>query len=157
MGYTIKIGNATPYHHKEHFPTLSAGWEVETIFIHDAPIFPNDPAENSNTRWPAYTVWSDFCINTGLHDFFYDETGCLRGGHPGCIGITQYAVDLVSAALDRYREKAILPPGFEPIDSFFDEFDMASNYDYDLARLIWLDWWMKWAIKNCETPAIQNY
>lgn len=157
MGYTIKIGNAVPFHSKEHFPTLSAGWEVEKIFLPDAPIFLNDPAENSNTRWPSYIVWHDFCIATGLYDLFYYQ-GNLRARHPGCIGIIQEDVNFVTAALTKYKAKATLPPGFEDEKFYFEEpFEGPPNYDYHLARLMWLEWWMQWAFKNCETPAIQNY
>jgi hypothetical protein len=29
-------------------------------------------------------------------------------------------------------------------------------YDADLARLIWLEYWIDWAIHRCETPAIEK-
>lgn len=48
-------------------------------------------------------------------------------------------------------------------DVFYDEATKTSTtpdegkYDPYLARLIWLEWWMTWALDNCETPAIENY
>ena len=152
MGYNFSVGNAVPNHNKDYFPELYAAWEVKGEEQPDAPNFPNDAAKKTNYRSPSYTVWANFCRNTGLYEFFYDELGQLHAGHPGCIGITQEDANFVTAALNRYRAKATLPPGFEE-DCFYQG---PSNYDYDLARLMWLEWWMQWAVKNCETPAIQN-
>ena len=152
MGYTFTIGNAVPKHSKEDFPDLYAHWDVEHLSLDDAPCFPNDPTKNGNVRSPSYSVWDQFCRNTGLYDLFYYGSGNLRAGHPGTIGITKEDADTVSAALAKYKLSATLPPGFEA-DWFYKG---PANYDYDLARLIWLDWWMRWAVENCETPAIQN-
>jgi hypothetical protein len=152
VGYNFAVGNAVPKHSKEDFPELYASWEVEGVEITDAPCFPNDVAKHTNYRSPSYTVWANFCRNTGLYEFFYDENGRLHAGHPGCIGITKEDADFVTAALNSYRAKSKLPPGFE------EDWDYQGppNYDYDLARLMWLEWWMQWAVKNCETPAIEN-
>ncbi len=150
MGYNISVGNAVPTHSKQDFPELYAAWEIEPATLMDAPAFPNDVAQHTNSRSPSCTVWHNFCKNTGLIDLFYRQDGELRSGY-GCIGITQQDADLVTAALSRYRAKARLPPGFEINDAYRG----ASNYDYDLARLMWLEWWMQWAVKNCETPAFE--
>jgi hypothetical protein len=58
----------------------------------------------------------------------------------------------VSLALERRQKKSTLPPGFEGWG-----YEGPARYDYMLARLIWLDWWMRWALENCETPAIENF
>ncbi|MGX9694436.1 hypothetical protein ACTJNK_29135 [Achromobacter anxifer] len=153
MGYSFTIGNAVPSSSKEDFPDLIARWEVGCVELPDAPVFPGDDMTgNSNSRHPSYSAWSDFCKSVGLYDFFYDSCGHLRAGHPGCIGIEKADVDLVAAALERYRSKSTLPPGFEQGWAY----EGPQNYDYHLARLIWLEWWMRWAVSNCETPAIQN-
>ena len=44
---------------------------------------------------------------------------------------------------ERKRDAAALPP--------------SGTFDPVLARLIWLEWWMAWALKNCTTPAIHNH
>jgi hypothetical protein len=171
MGYTIKIGNAKPVFSKEDFPYLSANWEVEDIELPEAPAFPNDINNHKNERWPSYTVWDNFCKEVGLYKLFYgkyrrDEYGneveydglFTKSSHPGCIGITKEDADFVTEALNKYKENATLPPGFEG-DEHWHDCDKAGckpNYDYQLARLIWLEWWMQWAVKNCETPAIEN-
>ena len=60
--------------------------------------------------------------------------------------------DFVTKKLNQYKEKAILPAGFE--DDW--NYEGPPRYDYHLARLIWLEYWMQWAVKNCDTPAIWN-
>lgn len=152
MGYNFTVGNAVPEHSKEYFPELSARWHVEGAELPDAPHLPNDVAGHTNCRSPSYSVWADFCRSTGLYGLFYDEQGHLHAGHPGCIGITQEDADVVTAALSRYRAKSTLLPGFE--EGW--DYEGPANYDYHLARLMWLEWWMQWAVKNCETPAIEN-
>ena len=153
MGYTFTIGNASPSHNKEYFPELYASWEVAPAKSDDAPIFPGDEMTgNGNSRSPSYSVWFDFCCVTGIRGIFYDNHDRLHASHPGCIGITKEAADFVTSALAEYKSKATLPPGFE--DDFMHK--GPANYDYHLARLMWLEYWMQWAVKNCETPAIQN-
>jgi hypothetical protein len=155
MGYTITIGNAVPEHHKDDFPILSASWEVQGQVLENAPTFENDGMTGaSNSRSPSYTDWADFCRATGLYELFFGKEGDegLMAHHPDCKGITQYDVDIVTASLKKYQAKATLPAGFEKHDYTGNE----QNYDYHLARLIWLEFWMRWAIANCETPALEN-
>ena len=153
MGYNFTIGNAVPSFDKSEFPDLRARWVVEHASHPDAPVFPNDYA-SGNYRSPCYSVWKEFCQVTGIYDLFYEEeTGRLHAGHPGCVGITEDDANAVTAALLCYQANATKPPGFERDDS---SPERASMYDHNLARLIWLEWWMHWAIRNCETPAIQN-
>ncbi len=152
MGYTFTIGNAVPRFSKDDFPHLSAGWKVERTRHDDAPTFPNDEMTgDGNDRSPSYSVWADFCREAGIYALFFDDRGHLHAGHPGCIGIDDEFAETVRSALAMYRTKATLPPGFEPWD-----YNGKQRHDYTLARLIWLDWWVHWALENCETPAIEN-
>jgi len=153
MGYTFTIGNAKPEFSKDDFPYLSAGWSVERTSHPDAPTFPGDEMTgNGNDRSPSYSVWADFCRDVGLYDLFFTSRGHLHAGHPGCVGIDAEFAGKVSEALSLRKATATLPPGFE-VDWGYDG---PPNYDYHLARLIWLDWWCRWAVENCETPAIEN-
>ena len=153
MGYTFRIGNATPSFDKDNFPHLGARWVVEPAVHPDAPVFEHDEMTgNSNSRSPSYSVWADFCHSTGLSSLFYDYRGHLKAGHPGCMGITQDDADFVTEALKNYRKEATLEPGFEADW----QHEGPATRDYHLARLIWLEFWMQWAVKNCETPAIEN-
>lgn len=155
MGYIFKVGNAKPHFSKEDFPYLDARWQVEDVEIESAPNFPNDFGGKSNMRMPSYTVWYNFCRNVGLYEFFYVDSFRLANEHPGCVGITEEDVYVVSEALRVYQSKATLPAGFESFDNFANGY--IPSCDGDLARLIWLEWWMRWALENCETPAIENY
>lgn len=162
MGYTLKIGNAVPHHNKE-YGELYASWEVEPRNSDDAPLFPNDEVTgNGNARHPSYSGWSEFCEETGLKALFYDkETGLLRG-HPGCFILEPHHHATVADALNRWKRRATKPPGFSAFPVYDEEkrdwiTQDEDKYDPQLARLIWLEWWMRWALANCETPAIENY
>lgn len=161
MGYTFTIGNATPEFTKDEYG-LWARWVVAGATSPEAPTFPNDGMTgNSNERSPGYSAWAGFCREAGLYDFFYDERGRLHAGHPGCIQITEADHAVVKVALDRCRARATLPPGFSGWGKYNEqtgeyETPDEGKYDATLARLIWLEWWMRWALDNCETPAIQN-
>lgn len=162
MGYSFKIGNAKPEFSKD-YDYLDAWWEVEGAANAAAPVFPNDEMTgNTNMRSPSYSVWSDFCKTTGISAVFYDERlQSMRCGHPGTQLITLDDYNIVKDALARWQETATLPPGFDgfPVyDPLLDDYVSPDEGKYDpiLARLIWVEYWMKWALDNCETPAIRN-
>lgn len=154
MGYTFTIGNATPQFANE-YGELRAWWEVEGRANDDAPVFVNDEMTgNSNSRSPSYSAWSDFCKQAGIYSLFYDECGHLIGGHPGCILINKDMLETVQHALTSWKATHNKEPGFEGW-SWQGEAS-ESKYDAILARLIWMEYWMRWALENCETPAIEN-
>ncbi len=167
MGYSITIGNAVPVHSKE-YGELSARWCVEGVRLPDAPTFPNDDMTgDSNGRHPSYSGWAEFCREAGgdINHLFYGSDPQAGGGllerHPGCVPLTQEHLDVVRAALARRRKSSSKEPGFagEPIyeaGKFTGRFVDEDRYDGILARLIWLEFWMAWALANCETPAIEN-
>jgi hypothetical protein len=161
VGYTFKIGNAVPEFNKDD-GVLSASWVVEPAQSDSAPTFPNDcMTGNGNSRSPSYSVWSDFCQATGIYSVFYDRNGRLHAGHPGCVIISREQYERVSDARKNWQQKATLPPGFEGFPKYDKETDSyetpdAGKYDAYLARLMWLEFWMGWALENCETPAIEN-
>jgi hypothetical protein len=151
MGYNITIGNAVPEFRKED-GELYAAWVVNHAESDDAPTFPHDEVTGkSNSRSPSYSGWSDFCAEAGLEDMWYhDYSGFLRK-HPGCFPLEKHHHTAVKAALERWQTKATKPPGFA---GWSDE--DKGKYDPILARLIWLEWWMAWALESCETPAVWN-
>lgn len=93
----------------------------------------------------------EFCKVTELRDLFFDEDDGLFSEHPGCKLLRQEHLDKVQRALIRYQASTTAKPGFydwgEP---------NTGEYDGNLARIIWLEWWMRWALATCETPAIEN-
>lgn len=148
MGYNIYIGNAVPEFDKSDFPYLSARWSVEHAEHPDAPDFSADgcPSKNTNARFPSYGAWDDFTKWAGIHAMFYDEDEGFFRPHPGCCGITISQVEEVESMLRHKKSVATLPAGFSE----------DGTKDHNLARLMWLAFWMRWAVDNCETPAIFN-
>lgn len=160
MGYTLRIGNAVPEFSKED-GELSARWVVENAELPEAPAFPNDINNHRNCRWPSYLGWADFCRNAGIYELFYGTDRNARGGllehHPGCVMLTADHHAIVAKALKNRQEVATLPPGFMANPHFGKPEDQVpGKFDPTLARLIWLEWWMRWALHNAETPAIYN-
>jgi len=154
MGYNIEIGNAVPYAKEGRF-----GWRVEHIKLDYAPTFPNDwLTGKSNSRSPSYSGWSDFCRLTGLYDLFFEEYEGLMHRHPGIVPLTKEHHANIKAALEKFQaQHPYTIPGCKgyPDDEDAEPFD-GDEYSYNLARLIWLEWWMRWALDNCEHPAIEN-
>lgn len=147
MGYTITIGQLSIEKNPDDGIDCSCiSFGAEGARHDDAPAF-GEPADYTNSRWPSYGVWSDFMRATGLYDVFFYDRGHLIGGHPGVRLITPVLALKVSHALVVYR---MANPSAE---SVMREGDDASAW---LCRLIWLDYWIGWAIKNCETPVIAN-
>lgn len=131
MGYNITIGNAIVETDKDYFPELDARWRVKGEHHDNAPAF-GEPTDYTNARWPSYSGWADFVDSTGLREWHNEKFE----RHPGCVGLTKEDVEIVADALKDYVPK--------------DEDDWNKN------RLIWLDYWVRWAVENCETPAIEN-
>lgn len=142
MGYSIKIGNAVPKFIRDmEYEDLVAYWDVEPATSKDAPVFDNDfMTGNGNGRHPSYSGWADFLDSTGLRGLFSE----LFVTHPGCVILNRIHYGEIHNALENYKKTATQPPGF------------LSGQDHNLARLMWLEFWVKWALENCETPAIRN-
>jgi hypothetical protein len=171
MGYDLAIGEA-------HFTGC-----VEDAYMRvwakperhdDAPSFANDPLTgNSNMRSPGYSVWSNFCRETGLYGMFFGIDGRLNpymepdpeshrevpimADHPGYAVINQQDVDAIKAALDAHIQKhGNLTAGFRDWHEAEEDAPANANDCATRARLIWLYYWCDWAVKNCEWPVIAN-
>lgn len=157
MGYNISIGNAVPNFSKDE-EELHAWWGVKIERLHHAPIFPNDELTgNSNARHPSYIAWHDFCREAGIHELFYSEDDGLMRQHPGCFPLKDVHLEAVKLEIKKRKILSDKPPGFASSEknddgSYVDE----DKYDAVLARLLWLEFWIDWALKNSETPAIEN-
>ena len=161
MGYDIYIGCGRPEHTTEYCQ-LSARWVVDGVVHDEAPTFPHDSMTGQgNGRHPSYSGWSDFCREAGLYELFFDKNDGLLASHPGCEMIQEHHVAKIKKALSRWQKTATKPPGFAGFGKFNEETKEwetpdEEKYDPILARLIWLDYWMTWALETCEVPAIQN-
>lgn len=169
MSYSIFIGEGVvgTVHRKE----LATGFnrvrvEVDEIQRDDAPLFPGDPfTGRTNGRHPSYAGWDIFCRKTGLHKLFFDKSGGLMREHPGCVELSAKDAKIVKDALLKWKKQhPKAKPGWcecgetEECGAPFQR--TKPNHvklDGMLARLIWLDWWITWALKNCEVPALYNH
>jgi hypothetical protein len=156
MSYDIYIGNAEPRTEDGEFD-----WWVAPMTHEDAPAFPNDElSEHANSRHPAYLGWSEFCKATGMYDLLFAQWEGLMRRHPGIHELTQDHAIQIRAALDRWKARY---PNAEPGFTGFLKCSAPGEPSYEsecananLARLLWLDWWVQWALANCEHPAIYN-
>lgn len=162
MGYNIGIGNAVPeFDHDE----LRARYDVPSVEREDAPTFPGDEMTGKgNYRYPGYGQWADFCREAGIYDLFLDRDSgeALLQEHPGIARLHADHLTRIRAALEKRRRESSKPPGFGANEVFNKELQAwepspdADKYDPILARLIWLEYWMDWALRECERPAIYN-
>lgn len=135
MGYTLTIGETSG-----HF----SGRQVTPASSEQAPIIPGDGANSqSNKRQPSYSDWADFCDATGLRPLFYLD---LIARHPGIVSLTSRHQAAISEAKRRYQQAH---PAAQARYSGVVE-------DAHLARLVWLEWWVSWALAHCRRPAIEN-
>lgn len=156
MGYTITIGELEVEKNPEDgldSDCISFGAKGQNL--DDAPAF-GEPTDYTNSRWPSYTSWSGALEDAGMYDLFFCE-GHLIGGHPGIRLITK---ELVEAVAERKAEFERRHPNVKatygnvsgPFESDAD--NPGENGVY--CRIVWLDYWLKWAYENCETPVIAN-
>lgn len=145
MGYTITIGELEVHKNPDDgIESDCISFSAAHEFHKGAPAF-GEPTDFTNSRWPSYTAWSGALRDAGLESVFFSD-GHLIGGHPGVRLVTKELVSEVDAALQAWK---VSHPA--SVATFNGE-----NADNVLCRLIWLDYWLKWAFANCETPVIAN-
>ena len=139
MGYSIIIGEARTCNqcgdYDEH-----PHYSIDEVTDPRAPA-DGSPTDRTNERWPSYGAWSDFTTETNLRDLFWNETTGIMREHPGCYPLTGDHAWTIRKAAEDY------------------EFMLQRTHStdtYQLGRLRWLDWWVRWALDNCEHPSIRN-
>lgn len=147
MGYSLIIGEAKIKFNNQYGLESTCGLTAEREHHEQAPAF-GEPTDFTNERWPSYSAWSDFCSAVGLKDvFYYDGGGHLRGGHPGCVPVETAMQQRVKEALEVYKAK------HPDAEATYAREDKVEGY---LCRLVWLDYWVTWALENCERPVFVN-
>lgn len=152
MGYNIKIGNAVPHVYREDGEATEFGWLVEDATHPEAPQSePNsgDASGDTNGRYPGYIGFAELMDRHGLRDLFTDKNGGLFRNHPGIEPLHKHHLLAFEQAIAKHRHKypnAVphLGPDGEPMENV------------DLFKLEWYAFWMRWALTNCENPAISN-
>jgi hypothetical protein len=143
MGYTIKIGRVQKeYELEDKIVRLRVKLENSP----DAPAFGED-TDRENQRWPSYTAWNDSLREFGLLDLFMNKTNGLMRKHPGCFGFDKSHVKIVE---EKYREFKKENPNI--VAGFFEGKEKESY----MARIEWLLFWMKKAVKENGKGFIEN-
>ncbi len=170
MGYTITIGGVELDQYARQ-DAKECGWDIPepmpsnlatladeyghlpqwlavgTMRLPDAPTFEGDEITgNSNCRRPGYGVWMDFAHDTGLSDLFYAPGGIMEQSHTMTV-LNAGHLAIVQESLALWR--ATFP------NEIIGWGENATERGMDFARLIWLEWWMRWAIEHCSVPAIE--
>lgn len=136
------------------------GWSVDRTHHPGAPVFNNDEATEplANWRYINIPVWHSMAEECGITAWLSDrQTGLLAESQTDVVrplseddfGIVNNAYLLRSA----FREGK---PGW---DAEFDEEELGqvplnTRHDEYLARLMWLRFWIRWALDNCEEPSV---
>lgn len=166
MGYTILIGNAELGEMQLESGEYFAGWGehgggvvVMKRSHAQAPHLPYDFAGQTNCREPGYKHWHRFLHETGLDRIFLTDTGLMRH-HPGTFQLNASHVTAVAEARHRWESRSRMEAGWDWSESFADRLpldDGVRGRDHTRAELLWLEWWIAWAVANCERPAIHNH
>jgi len=135
--------------------------EVRHMERPDAPCFPGDTMTASgNSRHPGYSQWALFCERVGLYSLWLGVDGLLRE-HPGCAELTWEHLAGVRAALARHvTEYGAIKPGWCPhCERQGGDHDdaLVQPQSGDRARLLWMEWWMDYALKEYSDPAVANH
>jgi hypothetical protein len=162
MGYNLTIGEAVIEVNDEYVRIAAEFAESD-----DAPTHCHF-TKNGNSRSPSYTAWSEFCKAAEIYELFYGEgwsreerryipkqdfyrETVLLGEHPGAAVIIPADLTYIR---DARIKRELINGGREP--GFWDDDGVDNGKDHVLARLLWLEFWFDWALKNCENPVIQN-
>lgn len=119
---------------------------IPRVEVKESPVLPGDEV-NAHKNWRIidYWTWGKFCRETDLKDLFENKKYGLLRNDREAMPLTQDHVFQVQQAMMRWeKDHPGAVPGFgEPYDPMF-------------ARLVWFEWWMRWATTHCECPGIYH-
>lgn len=152
MGYSFTIGEGR-FVRDVYGEDVWEHFVADSVHLDEAPVFDLDGMTgNGNSRHPSYSGWFDFCKDAGsqVFDLFYNTPrghtgqGTLIPEHPGACVIEQKHLDAVDTAIYHRKKISNRPAGFR------------DDQDATLARLMWLEFWFRWALANCKNPMFIN-
>lgn len=148
MGYTLKIGEAIiDYDVDDRWPEDSyVDINATSIKTDDAPAF-GEITDYTSERLPSYTSWGDFIRFAGVGNMFGNSDYSLIKAHPGCVPITTKHKELIDEAWVNYTEKY---PNATPT------YDTDKTEDAHMCRLVWLRYWIHYALEHCKQPVFYN-
>ena len=156
MRYIIVIGEYAINDEGSEFSFVAA----KRVTHVEAPLFPNDTSFPSNNTSKTSITWYNFCENAGLLDMFYESDKQIRGGYPGYFDLTSnHLMQVQNALTNRRLTNNGKPPGYAPTGLwlYLQGNNAVVEYDGVLAKLIWLEWWIRWALLNCSKPIVSIY
>ncbi|MGL5718592.1 MAG: hypothetical protein ACRCX2_36650 [Paraclostridium sp.] len=166
MGWYIDIGELKVYEEKDDDGSVLRSFGAEQTTHKDAPYLGfGDVSYDTNSRHPSYAGFGQFVTDVGLRDFFYEEIMGNRSNsfyteleenHLETIrkAIDNY-LDVYPDAPDKIPSKDKEPEGFrnkswEDRDAITDSMD----FDWNYGKLKWYEFWIDWALRNCDKPVI---
>lgn len=161
MSYNIFIGELNEkYDPNDKNMDLHA---VKRMTLDNAPEFGfDDLSGKSNGRFPGYSQMSDFCEISGLYELFFNKNHGLLCSHPGYKPITHEHLNIIIKAKKEWEKnhlhcKELLPTKDKEPDYTQNNLERSGHqYDWIYARLVWFEFWFKWALENCSKPYISN-
>lgn len=163
MGYSLSIGElVVEFDNDEDCPRVNCSAK---IFQHDnAPAF-GEPTDTESQRWPSYSSWANFCRFVDLYDLFfgknekgeYTRDDALIQHHPDCIPLTEKHRREINAAYDNFKIKyPAARATYGNPKSMLEPDEDNPEENGQLCRLVWLHYWVNWALDNCEKPVFEN-
>jgi hypothetical protein len=141
VGYIIGIGELV---------SAEGEYSVQETERDDAPVFPGGHEQNRSNLRAVSTSWLTFCQSTGLTDLFFEQTTLagwrMRAGvHP----LRQDMLGVIQAAREQWQSRY---PGTTA--GWVGGTEKEREINFALARLLWLEWWMQWALRECSQPTL---
>jgi hypothetical protein len=148
MGYSIVIGEAEVVTDPDEY---FAEYQVKEILPYDiATIHPNSLDKvyaKGNKMYIGYILYHAWLKEVGLEGVLSSKD--LEEEAKALIKITPMMLILVRVRIKKHKEEY---PESLPI---LNEKGLTSNGI--LARLVWFEYWMDWALRNSDLPTISFY
>ena len=119
--------------------------DLETVEQSDAPDLPNSWHGRTNVHTIRYGQLDAWVGRVGLADLLAHDGDLLQDGHPGWVMLRPAHLLRVQQALRSAQARATLPAGY------------GEGHDSDLARLVWLEWWIRYGLATWKQPMFANY
>lgn len=143
MGYTIIIGEYKCEIRHEGTEGEYKRITAELVSLPNAPAY-GSPTDYLNERYSSYSAWSGFNEFVGL------PLSLTIPEHPGWRPITVEIQNAINLAHSKFKNK------YPQAIAKMTEDGSNPEYNYQLARLEWLKFWVDWSLLNCKSPIICN-
>lgn len=129
-------------------------WSAETIKLENAPAF-GEYGDYTNERYTHNSLWLKFSEFVNIKDMFYNENEKLVGKEIGYLKLTHSFLEELRKRIKVFKGK------YPDAEATYGDNNLRSLNDFStpvenlfLCRLVWLEFWINYAIENSENPAI---